>query len=118
MLNKSIQLILQQLQNPSERKILVASPMAGISNRPFRKMMRKLGSDISVSELISAKGLVYGGTKTIHMIQMCEEERPVGIQLFGEDVPNLCEAAKIDFCSTSRHLNSTAPNNSSSRLAV
>ncbi len=79
----------------SQHKILIAAPMAGISNRPFRRLMRKYGSDISVSELISAKGLIFGGKKTLKLIQTSDDERPVGIQLFGEDEASMIDGGKI-----------------------
>ncbi len=71
------------------------APMAGISDVVFRRLIREMGAQAVVSELLSAEGLVRGGKKTRDMMYFCEEERPVGIQLFGSDVTTLVEAARI-----------------------
>ena len=71
------------------------APMAGITDVVFRTLIRELGAEIVVSELISAEGLVRGGKKTLELVQFCEAERPVGIQIFGSSIDTLVEAAKI-----------------------
>ena len=63
----------------------VLAPMAGITDCPFRIFMRELGAGIVVSELISATGIQFGSQKTLDMMRIHERERPVGLQLFGED---------------------------------
>ncbi|MEW6056912.1 MAG: tRNA dihydrouridine synthase DusB [Bdellovibrionota bacterium] len=72
----------------------ILAPMAGITNAPFRRLMREVGAGLAVSELISATGLQYGGRKTLELCQYFEEERPVGLQIFGEDADHLSQAAR------------------------
>ena len=71
------------------------APMAGITDVVFRTLIREMGAQVVVSELLSAEGLVRGGEKTRDMMRMCETERPVGIQIFGSSVASMTEAAKI-----------------------
>lgn len=71
------------------------APMAGITDVVFRLLMRELGAQIVVSELISAEGLVRGGQKTRDLMVFSPLESPVGIQLFGSSEASLVEAARI-----------------------
>lgn len=71
------------------------APMAGISDTVFRLLMRELGAQCVVSELLSAEGLIRGGQRTREMMKFDERERPVGIQIFGHQIQSLAEAAKI-----------------------
>ena len=71
------------------------APMAGITDTVFRLLMRQMGSQVVISELLSSEGLVRGGQRTRQMLQFDERERPVGIQIFGSHIPTMKEAAKI-----------------------
>lgn len=73
----------------------VMAPMAGISDIVFRSLIREMGAQAVVSELLSAEGLIRGGEKTKDMMRFSELERPVGIQLFGSSIPSMVEAARI-----------------------
>ena len=66
------------------------APMAGISDLPYR-----VGCGLTVSEMVSAKGLLYKNEKTFAMLQIDEAERPTAIQLFGSVPEELAEAARI-----------------------
>ncbi len=72
----------------------ILAPMAGITNSPFRRLMRRLKSSIVVSELVSANGIEYSGGKTLELLKFHEEERRVGLQIFGEDTELLCKASQ------------------------
>ena len=74
---------------------VVLAPMAGISDLPYRVICRKFGCGLTVSEMVSAKGLLYKNEKTLAMLQIDEAERPTAIQLFGSVPEELAEAAKI-----------------------
>jgi nifR3 family TIM-barrel protein len=76
-----------------EHPFLLA-PMAGITNSPFRRLMRKMKSSVVISELVSANGIEYLGGKTLDLLRFHEEERVVGLQIFGEDTERLCRAAQ------------------------
>lgn len=82
--------LLQELKNNP----FLLAPMAAITDRVFRLMMKKLGTGIVTSELISANGLFYKSDKTKDMMKFFEAERPVGIQIFGEEEQALIEAAQ------------------------
>ncbi len=71
------------------------APMAGISDLPYRVICRKFGCGLTVSEMVSAKGLLYNNEKTFAMLQIDEAERPTAIQLFGSVPEELAEAARI-----------------------
>lgn len=73
---------------------LALAPMAGITDLPFRVICRELGSGFTVSEMVSAKGLLYKNVKTFDMLRIDEGERPTAIQLFGSDPHELARAAK------------------------
>lgn len=72
----------------------VLAPMAAITDCAFRSFMKEMGSEIVVSELVSAKGLEYSGEKTLKLMRFDKIQCPVGIQLFGEDPSSLGEACK------------------------
>ncbi len=69
--------------------------MAGISNSPFRRLARELGSSVVVSELVSSNGLHYNSGKTMDLLRYHPSERPVGLQIFGESEANLVEATRV-----------------------
>lgn len=71
------------------------APMAGITDLPFRILAREFGADLGVSEMVSAQALVYENRRTMRMLAIHEEERPVAIQLFGHDPDVMAKAAKI-----------------------
>ena len=73
----------------------IMAPMAGITNSPFRRLMRRMRNAVSVSELVSANGMAYGGKKTLELLRFEEEERPIGLQIFGEDAERMVTAAQV-----------------------
>ena len=74
---------------------LALAPMAGITDLPFRLICRRLGCGMTVSEMVSAKGLLYKNVKTTEMLQIDDGERPTAIQLFGSVPEELAEAARM-----------------------
>lgn len=70
------------------------APMAGITDSPFRSFMREMGCGIVVTELVSATGLKFSSEKTRKLMGFDPIQHPVGIQLFGEDLETLAEAAR------------------------
>lgn len=73
---------------------LALAPMAGVTDLPFRLICRELGAGLTVSEMVSAKGLLYKNVKTTEMLQIAPGERPTAIQLFGSVPEELAEAAR------------------------
>lgn len=74
---------------------LALAPMAGITDLPFRLICRRLGCAMTVSEMVSAKGLLYKNVKTTEMLRIDKGERPTAIQLFGSVPEELAQAAKM-----------------------
>jgi len=72
---------------------LVLAPMAGVSNSPFRLLARNHGAGMVYAEMISDKGLIYKNEKTIQMLFMTDDEKPMIQQIFGSDLETMVEAA-------------------------
>ena len=70
------------------------APMAGVADRSFRRLCREFGAAYTVSELISSKAVSLNDKKSLGMMNMIESERPVGLQLFGNE-PEIMAAAAI-----------------------
>ena len=70
------------------------APMAGITDMPFRVICKELGCGLVVSEMVSAKGLLYKNVKTFDMLRIAPEERPAAIQLFGSVPQELKRTAR------------------------
>jgi len=73
----------------------ILSPMAGVTDAAFRILAKRYGAGLVYTELISSAALVRAINKTNYLIQTSEEEKPVGIQLFGNNAEEVVEAAKI-----------------------
>ncbi len=73
----------------------VMAPLAGITNLPFRRIVKDAGCGLVCSEMISANGLVFESEKTRRMIDTDENERPLSIQLFGSKPEIMAEAAGL-----------------------
>ena len=72
---------------------LALAPMAGVTDLAFRTICRELGAGLTYTEMVSAKALVYQDRKTRSLLQLGENEHPVGAQIFGSDVSCMAEAA-------------------------
>ena len=73
---------------------LVLAPMAGICNSSFRRIVKEMGCGLIYAEMVSDKAIFYKNDKTIEMLKMTEEERPISQQIFGSDKESFVEAAK------------------------
>lgn len=85
----------QQLLEQLNKNPFVLAPMAGITDCAFRSFMKSMDASIVVTELVSANGLKYSSEKTKKIMEFSEDQRAIGIQIFGEDLDNLSDAAKI-----------------------
>jgi nifR3 family TIM-barrel protein len=74
---------------------VVLAPLAGITNLPFRLICRSEGAAMAFTEMVSVNGLVREGVKTLALLKSCAEDRPLGIQLFGDSPVDLAEAARM-----------------------
>ena len=73
----------------------VLAPVAGITNLPFRLMVKKAGCGLVCSEMISSNGIIFGSRKTISMLDSFPEEKPVSFQIFGSEPSIMADAAVI-----------------------
>ena len=74
---------------------LLLAPMEDVSDPPFRAVCKKNGADLMYTEFISSEGLIRDAIKSRQKLDIFEEERPVGIQIFGGDEEAMAMAAKI-----------------------
>jgi tRNA-dihydrouridine synthase B len=77
------------------RTPLYLAPQAGVSESPFRRLCRRFGADVVVSEFVSAAGIVMGSKRSREYLRFHEAERPIGIQIFGADPGQMAEAAAL-----------------------
>ena len=73
---------------------VVLAPMAGICNSAYRRICKEMGCGLIYAEMVSDKAITFGNEKTIDMLYMTEEERPIVQQIFGTDVDSFVYAAK------------------------
>jgi len=74
---------------------LIMAPMAGITNLPFRLMVRRLGAALVTTEMVSAVGLTMGHARTRNYLRSAPEEKPLSAQLFGAASDTMARAAQI-----------------------
>ena len=77
----------------SQRPLYLA-PMAGVTDSVFRRICKEQGADVTVTEFVSAEGILHRNERTREMIRFDSLERPIGVQLFGADPFHLAEATK------------------------
>ncbi|MDK2975944.1 MAG: tRNA-dihydrouridine synthase [Candidatus Marinimicrobia bacterium] len=72
---------------------LFLAPMAGVTDMPFRQICRDFGAELSYSEFVSSEGIIRNNRRTLRYLTFQENERPIGIQIFGHDPRVLADAA-------------------------
>ena len=73
---------------------LYLAPMAGVTDVVFRQICKELGADVMVTEFVSAEGIMQADERTRKYTEFTDEQRPVGVQLFGADGGRMGEAAR------------------------
>ncbi|MEM9479000.1 MAG: tRNA dihydrouridine synthase DusB [Verrucomicrobiota bacterium] len=73
---------------------LYLAPMAGVTDVVFRTLCKEFGADVMVTEFVSAEGIVRRDDRTRKYTEFTDEQRPVGVQLFGANGDAMAEAAK------------------------
>ena len=74
---------------------LILAPMAGVSEPPFRRISRRLGADVVLTEFLNAEAIRRRITRTLEGCEFDEVERPIGIQIYGAQVDSMAEAAEL-----------------------
>jgi tRNA-dihydrouridine synthase B len=80
----------------SVERNLVLAPMAGVSDRPFRVLCRRLGAGLAVSEMISADTTLWGSPKSVRRLDFSGESGPIWVQILGTDPAALARAAQVN----------------------
>jgi tRNA-dihydrouridine synthase B len=74
---------------------LLLAPMEDVSDPPFRAVCKENGADLMFTEFISAEGLIRDADKSVQKLDIYDYERPIGIQIFGDKIESMREAAAI-----------------------
>ena len=77
------------------KRPLFLAPMEDVTDIGFRMLCKRYGAAMVYTEFVSAEALVRSVKSTMAKLTICDEERPVGIQIYGRDVPQMVEAARI-----------------------
>ncbi|MGV3581482.1 MAG: tRNA dihydrouridine synthase DusB [Methylophilus sp.] len=75
---------------------LVVAPMAGVTDRPFRMLCKKMGAGLAVSEMVTSNSLLYGSEKTRRRANHEGEVSPISVQIAGADPKMMAEAARYN----------------------
>lgn len=84
-----------KLGNRVIEKPLLLAPMEDVTDASFRIICKRLGADFVFTEFVNSEGLRGGSEKTKLKLKFYDEERPVGIQIYGSDIQAMIDAAKI-----------------------
>lgn len=71
---------------------LLLAPMEDVSDPPFRAICKEMGADVVYTEFISVEGLIRDAEKSVQKLDIYDEERPVGIQIFGAEIESMRKA--------------------------
>ncbi len=72
----------------------ILAPMAGVTDLPFRLLCKEMGCGLVVTEMVSAKAILYNNRNTYELLQVEQKEKPVALQLFGSDPQIMADMAK------------------------
>lgn len=84
-----------KIGNIEMKNKVVLAPMAGVCNPAFRLIAKEFGCGLVCAEMVSDKAILHGNKRTIEMLFVDDEEKPLSLQIFGGDKESLVEAAKI-----------------------
>ena len=74
---------------------LFLAPMAGVTDHPYRLICKQFGAGVVYTEFVSANGIIRENIRTLEMMKFTEEERPLGIQIFGDSPEVVGKSAKM-----------------------
>lgn len=74
---------------------LLLAPMEDVSDPPFRALCKENGADLMYTEFISSEGLIRDAAKSVKKLDIFEYERPIGIQIFGNDIESMRQATEV-----------------------
>jgi tRNA-dihydrouridine synthase B len=85
-----------QIGNHILKNNLIVAPMAGVTDRPFRQLCKKMGAGLAVSEMVTSNSLLYGSEKTRRRANHEGEVDPISVQIAGADPQMMAEAARYN----------------------
>lgn len=96
------------------KNLAFLAPLAGVTDIAFRSICKDMGCGLVCTEMVSAKGLHYKNENTESLLYLSENEKPVAVQIFGNDPAIMAEAAeyfndKDDFCIIDINMGCPAP---------
>jgi nifR3 family TIM-barrel protein len=74
---------------------IILAPMEDVTDSPFRVICREYGADVLVTEFIAAEGLIRDAARSLNKMTFLPQERPIGIQIFGDNVDSMMKAAEV-----------------------
>lgn len=74
---------------------LLLAPMEDVSDPPFRALCKEQGADLMYTEFISSEGLIRDAAKSVQKLDIFEYERPIGIQIFGNEIDSMKQATEV-----------------------
>ncbi len=86
---KSLKIGKIELNNP-----IISAPLAGVSDKAYRRILKENGVPLVFTEMVSAKALIYENEKSRKIVNIIGEEKPIGMQLFGNNIKEITESAK------------------------
>lgn len=75
---------------------IVLAPMSGVTDMPFRRLVKRAGAGLVVSEMIASRAMIHAARKTMKMATHCADEYPISVQLAGCEPDVMAEAARIN----------------------
>ena len=84
-----------KIGNIEIKDALLLAPMEDVTNIGFRRLCREFGADVVYTEFVNSDGLIRKNEKTHKKLKIGEDERPVGIQIYGGNLEPMIGAAKI-----------------------
>lgn len=85
-----------EIANKQIKPSIVIAPMAGVTDYPYRQILREMGAQLIYTEMVSSKGLVYGSRRTKELLDFkIRDDGYINVQIFGAEVKFLIKAAKI-----------------------
>ena len=88
---KSIKIGALEIANP-----IILAPMSGVTDMPFRRLVKRAGAGLVVSEMIASRAMIHAARKTMKMATHCADEYPMSVQLAGCEPDVIAEAARIN----------------------
>ncbi|MFP4456802.1 MAG: tRNA dihydrouridine synthase DusB [Clostridia bacterium] len=84
-----------KLKNLKLENNIFLAPMAGVTDKTYRSIVKEFGCSLMFTEMVSAKAVTYGYKRTHRLVKFPDSQRPIGVQMFGSEPQIMAEAAKI-----------------------